>query len=48
MSAADRRAAQQAQRAAALDELLTDLVPLSGDERVLDVGAGTGAFAFAE
>jgi ubiquinone/menaquinone biosynthesis C-methylase UbiE len=47
MSAADRRAAHQAQRAAALDELLADLLPLKGDERVLEVGAGTGAFAFA-
>jgi ubiquinone/menaquinone biosynthesis C-methylase UbiE len=47
MSAAERRAAQQAERAAALDELLADLLTLKGDERVLDVGAGTGAFAFA-
>jgi ubiquinone/menaquinone biosynthesis C-methylase UbiE len=47
MTAADRRAAHQAQRAAALDELLADLLPLKGDERILDVGAGTGAFAFA-
>jgi ubiquinone/menaquinone biosynthesis C-methylase UbiE len=47
MSAADRRAALQAQRAADLEDLLADLLPLRGDERVLDVGAGTGAFAFA-
>ncbi len=47
MSAADRRAALQAERAAALEARLVDLLPLTGDERVLDVGAGTGAFAFA-
>ena len=47
MTRADRRAALQAQRAAALSTLLDDLLPLSGDERVLDAGAGTGAFAFA-
>lgn len=47
MTRADRRAALQAQRAAALSALLEDLLPLSGDERVLDAGAGTGAFAFA-
>jgi ubiquinone/menaquinone biosynthesis C-methylase UbiE len=47
MSNADRRAERQAERAAALAELLHDLLPLNGDERVLDVGAGTGAFAFA-
>jgi ubiquinone/menaquinone biosynthesis C-methylase UbiE len=44
---ADRRAALQAQRAAALAEQLDDLLTLTGEERVLDVGAGTGAFAFA-
>ncbi|HEY0415473.1 MAG TPA: class I SAM-dependent methyltransferase [Gaiellaceae bacterium] len=47
MSAADRRAALQAERAEALAAILDDLLPLRGDERVLDVGAGTGAFAFA-
>ncbi|HZQ81214.1 MAG TPA: class I SAM-dependent methyltransferase [Gaiellaceae bacterium] len=46
-SNADRRAALQAERAAALSTLLEELLPLSGDERVLDVGAGTGALAFA-
>ncbi|HVU77812.1 MAG TPA: class I SAM-dependent methyltransferase [Gaiellaceae bacterium] len=44
---ADRRAALQAQRAEALDAFLRELLPLQGDERVLDVGAGAGAFAFA-
>jgi ubiquinone/menaquinone biosynthesis C-methylase UbiE len=47
VNASDRRAALQAERAAALAALLADLLPLNGDERVLDVGAGTGAFAFA-
>ncbi len=46
-SNADRRAALQAERAEALDALLRELLPLRGDERVLDVGAGAGAFAFA-
>jgi ubiquinone/menaquinone biosynthesis C-methylase UbiE len=44
---ADRRAALQQARAAALAALLDELLPLRGDERVLDVGAGTGAFAYA-
>jgi len=47
VSKVDRRAALQAERAAALEAHLDDLLPLQGDERVLDVGAGTGAFAFA-
>ncbi len=47
MSKVDKRAALQAERAAALGAHLEDLLPLRGDERVLDVGAGTGAFAFA-
>ena len=47
MSNADRRAERQAARAAELDVLLDELLVLNGDERVLDVGAGTGAFAFA-
>lgn len=47
MTNADRRAELQAGRAAALAALLDDLLPLRGDERVLDVGAGTGAVAFA-
>lgn len=47
MSAADRRAALQAERAEALSARLDDLLQLNGDERALDVGAGTGAFAFA-
>jgi ubiquinone/menaquinone biosynthesis C-methylase UbiE len=44
---ADRRAARQAVRAAGLAALLDELLVLNGDEHVLDVGAGTGAFAFA-
>jgi ubiquinone/menaquinone biosynthesis C-methylase UbiE len=44
---ADRRAARQAARAAELVALLEELLVLDGDERVLDVGGGTGAFAFA-
>ena len=47
MSNADRRAELQAARAADLAALLDELLPLRGDERVLDVGAGTGAFAYA-
>jgi SAM-dependent methyltransferase len=47
MTRADRRAAQQAARAAALAELLNGLLALRGDERVLDVGCGTGAVAYA-
>jgi ubiquinone/menaquinone biosynthesis C-methylase UbiE len=44
---ADRRAALQRERAAALAERLDQWLPLTGDERALDVGAGAGAFAFA-
>jgi ubiquinone/menaquinone biosynthesis C-methylase UbiE len=44
---AERRAALQRERAAALAERLDGLLQLTGDERALDVGAGTGAFAFA-
>lgn len=47
MTSADRRAALQAARASALATLLDDLLVLHGEERVLDVGAGTGALAFA-
>jgi ubiquinone/menaquinone biosynthesis C-methylase UbiE len=43
----ERFAALQAERAEALVQRLDELLPLAGDERVLDVGAGTGAFAFA-
>jgi ubiquinone/menaquinone biosynthesis C-methylase UbiE len=44
---ADRRAALQRERAAALAARLDELLPTRGDERALDVGAGAGAFAFA-
>jgi ubiquinone/menaquinone biosynthesis C-methylase UbiE len=47
MTNAERRAMLQAARADALAALLDELLPLRGDERVLDVGAGTGAFAYA-
>jgi ubiquinone/menaquinone biosynthesis C-methylase UbiE len=46
-SHAERRAALRRERAAALADRLDALLQLRGDERVLDVGAGTGAFAFA-
>jgi ubiquinone/menaquinone biosynthesis C-methylase UbiE len=44
---AERRAALQAERAAALAARLEDLLTLTGEERALDVGAGAGALAFA-
>jgi ubiquinone/menaquinone biosynthesis C-methylase UbiE len=44
---ADRRAALQRERAAALAERLERLLQLDGSERALDVGAGAGALAFA-
>ncbi|HVC88492.1 MAG TPA: class I SAM-dependent methyltransferase [Gaiellaceae bacterium] len=47
MTNAKRRAELQAQRAEALAARLEELLVVEGDERVLDVGAGTGAFAFA-
>ena len=47
MTNADRRAELQAARAEELAALLDDLLDLTGDERALDVGSGTGAFAFA-
>ncbi len=47
MTNADRRAELQAARAEALAARLGELLQLSGDERALDVGAGTGALAFA-
>ncbi len=47
MTKAERFAALQAERAAALAARLDELLTLTGDERVLDVGAGTGAFAYA-
>jgi ubiquinone/menaquinone biosynthesis C-methylase UbiE len=47
MTKADRFAALQADRAAALSARLDDLLTLTGDERALDIGTGTGAFAFA-
>jgi ubiquinone/menaquinone biosynthesis C-methylase UbiE len=47
MTNADRRAELQARRAAELAATLDDLLPLRGNERALDVGAGAGALAFA-
>lgn len=47
MTNSERRAARQRERAAALAAQLDALVDLRGDERALDVGAGTGALAFA-
>jgi ubiquinone/menaquinone biosynthesis C-methylase UbiE len=47
MSNVERRAALQSARSDALAALLDELLPLHGEERVLDVGAGTGAFAYA-
>lgn len=44
---AERRAALQRQRAAALVERLDRWLELGGNERALDVGSGAGAFAFA-
>lgn len=44
---ADRRAALQAERAAALSARLEELLTLTGEERALDVGSGAGALAFA-
>ena len=43
MSKVDKRAALQAERAAAWRSTSRICCPLKGDERVLDVGAGTGA-----
>jgi ubiquinone/menaquinone biosynthesis C-methylase UbiE len=43
----DRRAALQATRQQELAALLDRLLVLRGDERVLDVGSGLGALAFA-
>jgi SAM-dependent methyltransferase len=47
MTKAERRAAQQAARASALADRLDSLLVLRGDERVLDVGCGAGALAYA-
>lgn len=44
---ADRIAALQDRRADALAERVRAFVPVTGDERVLDAGTGTGALAFA-
>ena len=47
MTKAERRAAQQAARAEALAERLGSVLALRGGERVLDVGCGAGALAYA-
>jgi len=47
MTRMETRLEWQRRGAAALAERLADLLPLRGDERVLDVGAGIGAVAFA-
>jgi ubiquinone/menaquinone biosynthesis C-methylase UbiE len=47
MTGAERRAALQAARAAEFAAILDVLLHVSGDERALDVGSGTGALAFA-
>ena len=47
MSDLEARAAFQAERAERLAAFLDDLVQFRGDERLLDVGTGLGAFAFA-
>src|SRR6266516_3257796 len=44
---ADRIAALQERRAGELAARVREFVPVSGDERALDSGAGTGALAFA-
>ena len=44
---ADRIAALQERRAGELAAQVRDFVPVGGDERALDAGAGTGALAFA-
>jgi SAM-dependent methyltransferase len=44
---ADRIAALQERRAGELAAQLRDFMPVGGDERALDAGAGTGALAFA-
>src|SRR5512146_2155057 len=44
---ADRMAARQDERAAALAEQVRTFVLPSGDERALDVGTGAGALALA-
>lgn len=44
---ADRQAERERSRREQLREALREFVPLAGDERVLDSGAGTGALALA-
>jgi SAM-dependent methyltransferase len=44
---ADRIAALQERRAGELAAQVLDFMPVGGDERALDAGAGTGALAFA-
>jgi SAM-dependent methyltransferase len=47
VSSAERRAERRRARALELAALVDELLTLRGDERVLDVGAGTGAFTLA-
>lgn len=46
-ASAERMAERQARRAEELAERVRLFVPLTGDERALDAGTGTGALAFA-
>lgn len=47
MTNSERRAERRDQQAGALSSLLDRLLTTEGNERAIDVGSGTGAFAFA-